>query len=456
MKPFFDWVTERKSLLCVGLDPTPEQLDFHILRRIIEATADLVGAFKPNIAFFEVGGPGGIEVLRQCINLVHELDVPVIVDAKREDIGHTAGAYAKAVFGVLNADAITAGPYLGRDSVGVFADYPDKGVYVLCHTSNSSAEELQHQRVGGRPLYLHVAELASEVWNKNSNIGLVVGATFPEAIAKVREVAPRLPFLIPGVGPQGGDLEKSVRAGIVRDTGGGVLINVSRGVANAPDYRAAAQKFRDDLEKARAAAMSQLVAGEPNDSLVLALFEAECVRFGDFTLHSGAHSPIYIDLRTLVSKPDLMWVVARAYAKLLAGLSFSRLAAIPYAGLPIGGAVSLLGNWPLIYPREPKGHGTKVSIEGAYVAEEKVVVLDDLVTTGASKLEAIAPLLEAGLRVTDIVVLIDREQGGREQLIQAGYCLYSLLTLRQIVTALARLGKITAQDMQKVLDYLGQ
>ena len=198
---------------------------------MIEATAGLVAAYKPNMAFYEVAGAEGLEALRRTIDCAHAYGVPVILDAKRGDVGHSSGALARAAFEVWGADAVTVSPYLGADSIQPFTAYADKGVYVLCHTSNPGAVDLQEGLVGGLPLYLRVADLAQR-WNGMGNVGLVVGATFPEALAAVRAAAPEMPFLVPGVGAQGGDLEAAVAAG-VNAQGRGLLVNASRAVACA-------------------------------------------------------------------------------------------------------------------------------------------------------------------------------------------------------------------------------
>ena len=185
------------------------------------------------------------------------------------------------------------------------------------------------------------------------------------------------------------------------------------------------------------------------------LFDAGCVQFGTFTLKSGLTSPIYIDLRLLVSRPRLLRRVARALAEVARPLPFDRIAAIPYAGLPIGVALALEMDRPLIYPRrEVKSHGTRRAIEGAFQAGERVLLVDDLITRGDSKLEAIAPLEEAGLVVRDVLVLIDREQGGATDLAERGYRLHALLPLSQLLEILRSSGRISLERYDEVMEYL--
>jgi uridine monophosphate synthetase len=192
------------------------------------------------------------------------------------------------------------------------------------------------------------------------------------------------------------------------------------------------------------------------DQVALGLHALGAIRFGEFTLKSGQKSPIYIDLRLLVSDPSLMALVAHAMAGVLSRIQFDRIAAIPYGGLPIGQAVSLETGKPLIYPRrEAKDYGTKKLIEGRFEKGETVVVLDDLVTTGGSKLEALAPLTDAGLTVRDIVVVVDREQGGARELEERGLCLHALLTLGQVLDALVRHGRINDSVRGDVRAALG-
>lgn len=454
---FGEWLNRvtraRDSLLCVGLDPRTENA--HAARaecfRLIDATAEFAAAFKVNSAFFEVFGAEGIVALRAVVARVPP-EIPVILDAKRADIADTSQAYARAAFEHVGAHAITVNPYLGRDALEPFFARPERGVFVLCKTSNPDADEFQGLETSAGTLFEVVAEHA-RAWNTRGNVGLVVGATDPQALARVRAIAPDLWFLVPGVGAQGGDLRAALAAGLRAD-GVGMLINISRAIATAPDPRAAARQWRDEINRHRP------VRSRPHRSeageLARDLFTAGCIRFGEFTLKSGARSPIYLDLRQLVSHPRILQRVARAYARVLRTLEFDRLAGIPYAALPIATAIAVEMNRPLIYPRrEVKEYGTRASIEGTFAPGETVVVIDDLATTGESKIETIEKLTSVGLRVRDIVVLIDREQGARKALAQVGYTLHAVVTLRELLAELHSLGAITAEQLAQVQAYLG-
>lgn len=194
----------------------------------------------------------------------------------------------------------------------------------------------------------------------------------------------------------------------------------------------------------------------PHAALIEALHDLGAVKLGTFTLKSGDTSPIYMDLRLLISEPRVLGLAAEAYAGLLPALEFDRIAAIPMAGVPIGAAVALASGRPMIFPRKQvKTYGTGRAIEGHYQAGETALVLDDLISSGGSKIEAIEPLEAAGLKVNDVIVLIDREGGGKEELAEAGYTLHSVLTLREIVDHLAAVGRVTAEEHQAVLDFLG-
>ena len=253
-------VKKNSSLLCVGLDPDPVQMPAGIdisgfNKAIIDATADLVCAYKPNLAFYEAVGTEGWSILRQTLDYIPG-DIPVIADAKRGDIGNTAKAYAKAIFDELGFDAVTVNPYLGRDALEPFFNYKDRGVFILCRTSNAGAADFQNLKIslGGEdvPLYQVVAQKA-QAWNKHGNIGLVVGATYPEELRTIRQSCPAMPLLIPGIGAQGGDLGLAVQYGVNAE-GAGIIINSSRQVIYASkgkDFalvaRKAAQSLRDEI-----------------------------------------------------------------------------------------------------------------------------------------------------------------------------------------------------------------
>src|SRR5512147_328139 len=190
-------------------------------------------------------------------------------------------------------------------------------------------------------------------------------------------------------------------------------------------------------------------------SLADELLSAGCIKFGSFTLKSGLQSPIYIDLRLLVSRPKLLAEVAQAYLPIVSSLQFSRLAGLPYAAIPIATAISLAGNYPMIYPRkEAKAYGTKAEIEGEYHAGEKVVVIDDLATTGGSKFEAIEKLTGAGLVVKDVVVLVDRQSGAKESLAQAGYSMHAVLTIGQLLEYWEENGKAEKDKIEETRKFL--
>ena len=259
-----------QSLLCVGLDPDPRLMPiediFEFNRAIIDATHDLVCCYKPNLAFYEAFGPPGLEALRRTLEHIPD-DIPVIGDAKRGDIGNTARAYAAALFDYYGFDAVTANPYMGGDTLAPFVDYTDRGIFVVCRTSNPGSGDFQSLTVtrdNGEqwPLYMEVAARCSD-WNTSGNIGLVVGATYPEELREVRALCPDLPILLPGIGAQGGDLRTSVANGL-DSRGGGLVITSSRQVLYASrgnDFaqraRETALELRDRINECRVEAASR-------------------------------------------------------------------------------------------------------------------------------------------------------------------------------------------------------
>lgn len=255
------------SLVCVGLDPEPAKFPAHLqgredavfvfCRDIIDATAPFACAFKPQIAHFAaLGEEDTLQRLIAHIHLKHT-GMPVILDAKRGDIGSTAQNYALEAFGRFGADAVTVNPYLGRDSVQPFLDHTSKGVVILCRTSNPGSSEFQDLLVDGKPLYQRVAERVARDWNHHGNCLLVIGATWPRELAQVRALVGEMPFLVPGVGAQGGDVEAVVRNGASAD-GTGLVISSSRAIlyaSNGSDFALAASEaakaLRDEINRYR-------------------------------------------------------------------------------------------------------------------------------------------------------------------------------------------------------------
>lgn len=271
--------TTSGGLLCIGLDPDPGKMPPELVRhatpllvfnqRIVDATADLAAAYKPQAAFYAaVGGEAELEASIRYIRAraPHAL---VILDAKRNDIGNTAQAYAREAFDRYGADAVTINPYMGADSVLPFVARPERGAVLLCRTSNPGARDFQDLLVDGLPLYRRVAERAGSDWNALHNLMLVVGATYPSEMAQLRKAHPALTFLVPGIGAQGGDLEAMLAAGL-NAAGAGLLINSARGVIYAGGgepaaIRAAAQALYDGINRGRAArrAMSEAASWSP-------------------------------------------------------------------------------------------------------------------------------------------------------------------------------------------------
>lgn len=498
--------TERRTLLCVGLDPRPKAgredprgAVREILaenRRLVDATAEFAACYKPNIAFYEAWGSAGWDALKATIDYIPD-GIPVLLDAKRGDIDSTARAYARAVFEELGADAVTVSPYLGRDAADPFLEYPEAGVFFLCRTSNPRAGIFQDLNVGGsasgdavraeqdratgtvnafaEPLYLRVAR---ECVSWSDRAGLVVAGNDTAALRKVRSVVPDAWFLAPGIGAQGGDLLEAWRAG-AREDGLGVIPAVSRAVSEAPDPGAAAAALRrasieawERILEERAggpgrgiAALrgTELEAGTELDrfgrtikeKLLRGLVETGCFRVGDFTLKSGIRSPFYIDLRSVVSDPGLLETAAEAYALLARNLSYDRLGGIPAAALPLATAAALRLKKPLVWPRMPaKEHGTGNRVEGRFRRGDRIFLLDDLITTGSSKLEAVEILRCEGLEVEDLGVLIERGVRGRRDMEAAGIRLHAFLHVRELIALCVSSGLVDPEAGRRMEEFV--
>ncbi len=255
--------SDRDSLLCIGLDADPEKIPAHLQsmenpvlefnRQIIDATQDLVCAYKPNLAFYEALGERGMVALRETVKLIPK-SILTIGDGKRGDIGNTAERYAQSLFNDFRFDAVTVNPYMGFDSVEPFSKNPEKGVFILALTSNPGSKDFQRLKVNARPMYEKIVRAAKQ-WNSNQNLGLVVGATHPKELQSIRRIVPEMPILIPGIGKQGGDLKSAIRFGCDKN-GQLAIINASRSIIYASsgmDFAEAARKeaiaLRSEIQK---------------------------------------------------------------------------------------------------------------------------------------------------------------------------------------------------------------
>ena len=309
-----------QSLLCVGLDPDPRLMPiddvFEFNREIIDATSDLVCCYKPNLAFYEALGLSGLDSLRRTVEHVPE-GIPVLGDVKRGDIGNTARACAAALFDYYGFDAVTVNPYMGGDSLTPFLEYTDKGIFVVCRTSNPDSGDFQSlpiTRANGEqhPLYMEVADRCNQ-WNSAGNVGLVVGATYPEELRQVREHCPELPILVPGIGAQGGDLHASVVNG-ANPLGGGLIITSSRqilyayrgndhaqSVGTAPDISMSQEacqslrksNFSDYAKNALTIDLSLRFSLKPQIKKSTDSFENASYIFGYFSGANGAHDGLH-------------------------------------------------------------------------------------------------------------------------------------------------------------------
>ncbi len=428
----------KNSLLCVGLDPVVEQDCEDVYEAIVEKNSFIIKStekycvcYKPNIAFYEAYGESGYKALKKTIELIPD-DIPILLDAKRNDIGNTAKAYAKAAFEELKVDGITLNPYMGFTSAEPFIEYEDKGFFQLCKTSNPESDKIQNLIIekSGKELYL---EVGKSVCSWSSRNGLVVAGNDIEALSKVRKELPDVWMLSPGIGAQGGTMYEAVEAGI-REDGLGILPVVVRAIANSdnPDSNSSLKQ-----------------------NVLKGLIETECFKLGSFTLKSGLKSPFYVDLRRTSSSPKFMKEIGKAYAELLKELKCDRIAGIPVAAMPLATVASLETGIPMIYPRiTKKGHGTGNLIEGDFKKGERVVLLDDLITTGKSKIEAIEILRDAGLIVEDLVVLLERGSQGRKDMEAAGVNLYAFSPVEDLFLRCKELDLIDEDKFDELNDYV--
>ena len=469
-------IAKNQSLLVVGLDPNPEMMPMSYCKRegkdgiiedlwdwlqfIISETADLVCAYKPTFGFYKALGAPGLELLHKTLTAI-PAHIPIILDAKHGDL-NTSTIFAQTVFEEWQVDAITVSAYSGQDHVAPFLIYPGKAVFVLCTTSNQGAVALQQYPTPESPLYLQVVKEARN-WGTPEQLALEVGTTDADILARIRSTAPERIILARSIWAEGGDLNQILTAGLDAN-GEGLLIPVPQDMLASEQPAVSIKPLRESINQGRQKRVGEsltcdlwmpdvcLLEQHPYQDLILQLYDIECILFGEFVQASGATFSYYIDLRKIISNPQLFHQVLNAYADILKNLSFDRIAGIPYGSLPTATGLSLHLHYPMIYPRkEVKAHGTRRLIEGHFEPGETVVVVDDILISGKSAIEGAQKLESAGLKVEDIVVFIDHEQGVKDKLRANGYQAYSVLTLSEITETLYQAGRINEEQFHSLI-----
>ena len=489
-------ISRHQTLLVTGLDPNPEMLNTwaqgrgmggrsflslarHWIKAVIEATADHVCAYKPSLGFYQALGPVGLELLREVRELVPP-GIPLIVDAKHGDL-NSSSALASYLFRDLGADAVTLSPLAGQDIAAPFLLYPQRAVVVTCHSSNPAAWRIQHHPNEQDPLYLRVVR-ECQLWGTPEQLLLEVGTSDPEILARVRREAPERFLILRSLWAEEDRLVALLEAGL-SDSADGLLLPLPQNLLVESDIaaRAAALKCRigeqreqwlqrrsqsrqdscqlwlpqptssngqgRKVTESREDPKGQEVITEPHAELIVDLFDIGCLLFGEYVQASGDVFNYYIDLRQIISDPNLFHRVLHAYSLAMAELAFDRIAGIPYGSLPTATGLSLLLHKPLIYPRkEVKAHGARRLIEGDFEEGDLVVVVDDVLITGSSVLEGIAKLESSGLQVQDVVVFIDHggasDRRARQRLEQGGYRLHAVLDIERITRILHSAGRL--------------
>ena len=489
-----DAIAARQSLLVTGLDPNPEMLQAwahrrgmggrsflsqarHWIKAVVEATADHVCAYKPSLGFYQALGPVGLELLREVRELV-PLDIPLIIDAKHGDL-NSSSALAHYLFRELGADGVTLSPLAGQDIAAPFLLYPEKAVVITCHSSNAAARVLQHHPDEDNPLYLRIVR-ECQLWATPDQLLLEVGTSDPAILARVRQEAPERFLILRSLWGEEDRLDALLEAGL-SPSADGLLMPLPQNLLVEDDIaeRSAALKQRiserrDRWLERRALDQSDVcslwlpdrqkdsgaIAGatpdtdgseDPLASLILDLFDIGCLLFGDYVQASGAVFNYYVDLRQIISDPNLFHRVLHAYAGQLGELVFDRIAGIPYGSLPTATGLSLQLHKPLLYPRkEVKAHGARRLIEGDFEEGDRVVVVDDILITGSSVLEGIAKLESSGLEVEDVVVFIDHggqaDTSARQRLARSGYRCHAVLDIQRITEVLHAAGRLSDEQ----------
>lgn len=467
-------IARNDSLLFVGLDPNPEMMPQNTnsgnmigelrnwLQFLIEETKNLVCAYKPTLGFYEALGVQGLELLTQIFKTIPS-HIPIILDAKHSDL-NTSTVFARTIFQEWQVDAVTLNCYAGQDHVAPFLVYPGKAVFVLCCTSNPGAIALQQYPPGELPFYLQLVK-QSQAWGTPEQVGLEVGSTTPEIFARIRELAPERLILARSIWAKVNF--KEILTAALNPNDGNLLIPVPQDILAADNLAPKIDSLRQQINQIRLETQQNstctvwlpdvcLLNQHPHFELILQLYDIGCIMFGDFVQASGAVFPYYVDLRKIISNPQIFTSILSAYANILETLKFDRIAGIPYGSLPTATGLSLRLNRPMIFPRkEVKAHGTRRVIEGNFHPGETVVVVDDILISGKSAIEGAGKLESAGLKVEDIVVFIDHEQGVKDRLREHGYCAHSVLAISEITETLLQAGRINEAQFSALAAHEG-
>ena len=473
-------IEQQNSLLYVALDPDPDR---HIFNRenpggiegdrfdmieqwqewlhfVIRETSELVCCYKLSFGFYLALGIPGLKLLEKILTLIPP-HLPIILDTKHSDL-NSGTVFARFVFEQLKVDACTLTPYAGLDQVAPFLVYPDKAVFILCATANSSASIIQEYPQPDQPLYLELVN-ASQTWGTPEQLGLEVGMV-PDMLAKIRQAAPERLILLQGDIAEENDLTDIedlmplLSAGLSLN-GSGLLLPIPPKLLEQENVSQGIKQLRDQINQER----QQVIEGnptcdlwlpdvcflrhQPHRDLILQLYDIGCIIFGDHVQASGEIFPYYIDLRRIISTPQIFHQIVAAYAEILETLTFDRIAGIPYGSLPTATGLSLRLERPMIFPRkEVKAYGAGRLIEGHFQPGETIVVVDDILITGNSVMKGAEKLKSAGLKVDDIVVLIDHERGVKQRLKQNHYNAHAVLTLSEIAETLYESNRITEEQ----------
>jgi len=463
-------IATNNSLLIVGLDPNPEMMSPQYLQGetdtlisrieawllwVIESTGDRVCAYKPTLGFYQALGIPGLQLLERVLAAIPE-SIPIILDAKHSDL-NTSTVFARTIFTQWQIDAVTLTPYAGQDHSAPFLVYSDKAVFILAHTSNPQAEVLQRYPNLEQPFYLKIIEEAKS-WATPKQLYLEVGTTNTEILTKIRAIAPERTILLRSLWSKNNNLESLINIGL-NNAGEGLLIPIPQDFLANDNLASEIANLNQKINNLRAAKTLQaascdiwipdvcLLNQHPYQDLILELFDIGCLLFGEYVQASGATFSYYIDLRKIISNPQIFNQVIDAYSDIVQTLEFDRIAGIPYGALPTATGLALNLQRPMIFPRkEVKAHGTRRLIEGNFNPGETVVVIDDILISGKSVTEGADKLKSAGLKIKDIVVFIDHESGAKDRLANNGYRSHSVLAISEITQTLYESGRINQKQ----------